>query len=259
LVVVLHNWLRRAAASSSTNTNTRHSVLCLHNKLFSSLILPTDSLVNKTHAPPSFDPSTAVVYDSFLSQEEANLLEQEVAVRMKKRRYERGHWDAVILGYKEVELGEGTVGNEVLAIMKRTRSFLEQQHHLVCNNTVEWLPCHAIDLKADGKLLAHVDSVRFSGDVVAGISLLSTCIMRLQRQQQQQQEEGFVDLLLPPRSLYVLKGTSRYEFTHEILNNGAVFVDTGGTGENNNNTTMTVSREQRYSIIFRDAKAPEEE
>ena len=42
-----------------------------------------------------------------------------------------------------------------------------------------WLPCHAIDLSKDGRLDAHVDSVKFSGGIVAGISLLSDSIMRL--------------------------------------------------------------------------------
>jgi hypothetical protein len=57
------------------------------------------------------------------------------------------------------------------------------------------------------------------------------------------QDLHFVDLLLPPRSLYVLSGDSRYYYTHELLPAGSSF------GANN-----IVTRGRRLSIIFRDAK-----
>ena len=62
-------------------------------------------------------------------------------------------------------------------------------------------------------------------------------------------DEGYVDLLLPSRSLYALTGKSRYDYTHELLQNKSRF---GGTGE-------TVERsEHRWSIIFRDDKGDEQ-
>ncbi|CAN0326924.1 unnamed protein product, partial [Phaeothamnion confervicola] len=42
-----------------------------------------------------------------------------------------------------------------------------------------WLPCHAIDLAPEGFIKPHVDSVKFSGRVVAGLSLVSAAVMRL--------------------------------------------------------------------------------
>merc|ERR1712100_415269 len=39
---------------------------------------------------------------------------------------------------------------------------------------VPWMPPHVIDLSADGAIGAHVDSVKFSGGIVAGLSLIST-------------------------------------------------------------------------------------
>jgi alkylated DNA repair protein alkB family protein 7 len=139
-----------------------------------------------------------------------------------------------------------------------------------------WLPCHAIDLKKDGELNAHVDSVRFSGDLVAGISLLSPSIMRLvpdpdsyidndnnnsddnsnknnddgQRSvpRDQSQDQGRVDLFLPPRSLYALTGVGRYKYSHQLLPDSSTFTSPTDGKE------IVVIRDHRLSVIFRDAK-----
>ena len=122
------------------------------------------------------------------------------------------------------------------------------------NKTIQWLPCHAIDLKQkSSEITAHVDSIRFSGEIVAGLSLGSASIMRLQQpilsatnnidvdvdvdvdvdnsdddddnndQKEDNSGDGHVDLYLPPLSLYVLSGVGRYELTHEILPSGMEF------------------------------------
>lgn len=52
-----------------------------------------------------------------------------------------------------------------------------------------------------------------------------------------------IDLLLPPCSLYVLTGESRYNYTHELLPSGSLF-----------RGVASVERGQRLSVIFRDAK-----
>ncbi len=175
-------------------------------------------------------------------------------------------------------------------IIEKIRNHLEQtyfNHHATSNHTTtgvsssssstQWLPPHAIFLKEDGILSAHVDSVKFSGQIVAGLSLLSTCIMRLKPaspteiassllsgstcenenssdgfnniigQSKSLDGVGYVDLLLPPLSLYVLSDMSRFEYTHELLESGHTFIDDNG------NQTL-VERKDRLSVIFRDAK-----
>ena len=84
---------------------------------------------------------------------------------------------------------------------------------------------------------------------MAGISLLSTAIMRLRPGVEVGRDpmEGYVDLLLPPLSLYVLTGVSRYEYAHELLPDASHF-------EAINGSTTIVRRDRRISIIFRDAK-----
>ena len=142
-------------------------------------------------------------------------------------------------------------------VIRQTRWHLAARHlgdaAAAADAAARWLPCHAIDLAADGALDAHVDSVKFSGGLVAGLSLLSDAIMRLrpaggewhaeagERGEARREEEGggggreeapdddggitagHVDLYLPRRSLYVLTGPSRYSYTHELRPSGSMF------------------------------------
>jgi len=171
-----------------------------------------------------------------------------------------GHWDSAIQNYRETELFDED--EDLQTILQPIRKLIEEHHGTECGPSKSfrgsWLPCHAIDLHEEGQLNAHVDSVRYSGNLVAGISLLSTSIMRLKPSSSAQghvakespsanvaalDESTFVDLFLAPQSLYVLSGDSRYYYTHELLPSGSKFGD------------QAVTRGQRFSVIFRDAKA----
>ena len=59
---------------------------------------------------------------------------------------------------------------------------------------------------------AHVDCRPCFGDVIASLSLLSSCVMRLKNRNVSQK----VDLVLEPRSLLVLSGDVRHVWTHAI-------------------------------------------
>lgn len=174
-----------------------------------------------------------------------------------RRRYEKGHWDAVIINYKETELfdEESLLSEESRQVLARVRHQLEERHTSKTDFT--WLPCHAIDLHKQGQLNAHVDSIRFSGDMVAGLSLLSPSVMRLTPDDDGDVKTGlvehcsrvqWVDLYLPPRSLYVLADAGRYHYSHQLLPSGSVFYD-DGEGQ-----PVRVERDNRISVIFRDAK-----
>jgi alkylated DNA repair protein alkB family protein 7 len=210
----------------------------------SSTARPTASFVDARNAPHDFDPAFAVVHKDFVTETEGESLVHDIATRMKRRRYEKGHWDAVITDYKEVELLDAeSLQEESKNAMRRVRDQLIAAGHV--DSSVTWLPCHAIDLKRDGDLKAHVDSVKFSGGVVAGISLLSSSIMRLKPDGES--IGGWVDMYLPPLSLYILSSVSRYRYSHELLPCGSIF-------ERPDGTTILVQRDQRLSVIFRDTK-----
>lgn len=59
---------------------------------------------------------------------------------------------------------------------------------------------------------AHVDCRPCFGDVIASLSLLSSCVMRLENRKISRQ----VDLALEPGSLLVLSGEARHVWTHAI-------------------------------------------
>lgn len=161
----------------------------------------------------------------------------------------------MIVKYKETELFNEPeqLSETSRAVLQRIREQLKDNGHVT--KDITWLPSHAIELHPEGELRAHVDSVRFSGGLVAGLSLGVPSIMRLQpskedgvsdyAQKEEKQNTGFVDLLLHPRSLYALTGRSRYDYTHELLPSNSIF---GGTAECITRTT------DRWSIMFRDSK-----
>lgn len=233
---------------------------------------PDHELVDKRQAPDDFCLNSAVVFKDIISEEDGASLVEDIFLRMKRRRYERDHWDSVITGYKEVELSHphdmmtasnipsyenitftdynGTLSEKSMQAISFIRNVL-QVHFFSSNvSSLKWLPCHAIDLKKDGVLSAHVDSVKFSGDIVAGLSLKSSSIMRLKPDKDfyQSEMQGHVDLLLPPLSLYVLSGVGRYKYTHELLSSGETF------SSSETQDAVKVTRDHRYSVIFRDAK-----
>jgi len=231
---------------------------------FVSVVDPDPLLVDASKAPSDFDPSSAVVYNDFISNDDGRALVDVLQARTRRRRYEKGHWDAVITDYKEIELDESSLEDPLKKVVDQVRNQLTKRHFSNSESlpdNIQWLPPHGIDLKREGELKAHVDSVRFSGDLVAGISLLSSGIMRLKPENEEESEstasttevnhkkpKEWVDLYLPPLSLYVLSGVSRYRYSHELLPSGSVF-------HAPNDEQIQVMRDRRFSIIFRDAKS----
>ncbi|NXV96779.1 ALKB7 dioxygenase, partial [Calonectris borealis] len=61
---------------------------------------------------------------------------------------------------------------------------------------------HVLDLHPRGHVRPHVDSVKFCGCTIAGVSLLSPSVLRLVSCRAPGQ---WLELLLEPGSLYVLR------------------------------------------------------
>lgn len=69
-----------------------------------------------------------------------------------------------------------------------------------------------------------IDIFQFCGNTIAGLSLLTDSVMKLVNDKN---KELYVDVLLKRRSLYVMKDTARYKYTHEILDNkNSIFKNT---------------------------------
>jgi hypothetical protein len=139
------------------------------------------------------EPAVHVIRDVITKQQEQNLVDELIPV-LKRRRYQRDHWDQVIVGYKEVERAywQNPDNEEVIGCIRRKIESVVVNSPNIMNKMgyhdlkiakdkllMEWLPVHIIDLEDNGFISPHVDSVKFSGGLVCGLSLLSPSIMTL--------------------------------------------------------------------------------
>ncbi|XP_022092244.1 alpha-ketoglutarate-dependent dioxygenase alkB homolog 7, mitochondrial-like [Acanthaster planci] len=169
------------------------------------------------------------LYENFVSRAEENCLLEEINDYLEDLDYEYDHWDNQIHGYRETEKSRWSTKSQLILQRIRETAFPsgEQQLPLV----------HVLDLAKDGYIKPHVDSVKFCGSTITGLSLLSAAIMKLAKEDN---PENWVNVILKPRSLYVIKDKARYQFTHEILKDSESLF----RGER-------VARRRRISIVCR--------
>lgn len=185
--------------------------------------------------------------ENFVTETEEKSLLDELEPVFKRMRYEHDHWDDAIHGYRETERKHWYPTNRV--IIQRVAKHAFEASVLA--------HVHILDLEKNGIIKPHIDSSRYCGNIIAGISLLTDCIMRLKRVdetkyyqgsqvQQQSGEQGssveyeyYSDVLLRRRSMYVMKDSARYKFTHEVLPTGTTFMDT------------PIEKDRRISIVCR--------
>ncbi|XP_016124497.1 alpha-ketoglutarate-dependent dioxygenase alkB homolog 7, mitochondrial [Sinocyclocheilus grahami] len=169
------------------------------------------------------------VRQCFISEEEENALFKEVETGLRKKRYEFDHWDDAIHGYRETERLQWGVMCE--SILRRVRAVAFPEGSPLLG------PIHVLDLDKEGYIKPHIDSVKFCGSTIAGLSLLSDSVMRIVPENK---STDWVDLLLSRRSLYILRDDARFKFTHEILKDEESFF-----------SGQKVPRHRRISVICR--------
>uniref|UniRef100_A0A0K0FA85 2OG-FeII_Oxy_2 domain-containing protein n=1 Tax=Strongyloides venezuelensis TaxID=75913 RepID=A0A0K0FA85_STRVS len=145
------------------------------------------------------------VSPDFITEKEEDELISEITPHMKRLKYERDHWDDAIYLFREREQRNWSKENEIVIKRVIENSIPKESEHLSY--------VHILDLHKDGYIKPHIDSVRYCGNIVTGLSLLSDAVMRLVSKDR----KYIFDLFLQRRSLYKLSGAGRYEFTHEIL------------------------------------------
>ncbi|XP_023153322.1 alpha-ketoglutarate-dependent dioxygenase alkB homolog 7, mitochondrial [Amphiprion ocellaris] len=169
------------------------------------------------------------VRTGFITEEEEAALLQELEPGLRRKRYEFDHWDDAIHGYRETERVTWGAACEEILTRVRSAAFPEGSSLLG--------PVHVLDLDKAGYIKPHIDSVKFCGSTIAGLSLLSDSIMRLVKEDDSSE---WLDLLLSRRSLYILRDQARYQYTHEILKDEeSVF------------NGQKVPRQRRISVICR--------
>lgn len=195
-----------------------------------------------------------VIIEGFINESEEHILYEEAHKSIKRTPYEYAHWDDAIHGYREMEKQNWLPECQIIINRIVHRAFVGNVQPQV----------HILDLAQNGIIKPHVDSSRYCGNIIAGLSLLSNCIMRLKRVDENKYYQGkegvmepcqpnmtaeqtkvhpefdySVDILLNRRSLYIMKDTARYKFTHEILPSDSSFKD------------REIEKNRRISIICR--------
>lgn len=190
---------------------------------------------------------------NFITKEEEIDLIKHLDPLLSKRRYQGTHWDDVIQWYKEIildnDLLSGNNKNMFSLINERMKDYIIE-NKLSKNNKFQFP--HVVDLSSKGHIGAHIDSIKFSGGIVAGLSLNSSRILRLEQENayEENEENGVSKLvaetIVEPRSLYILSGPLRFDFSHQIL------------GENSPNNLPSIINnkcdnfDRRISIVIRD-------
>ncbi len=125
------------------------------------------NLIDWTNSKSKLKHDSVDVCENVVSEQEERALLLELDLALKRRRAETTHWDNVIKNYKEIEVLDTSWGSENIKTIQRLR--YELQNNLKWEG-ITWLPVHVIDLAEDGEINRHVDSVKFSGGVVSGLS-----------------------------------------------------------------------------------------
>ncbi|KAL6260969.1 hypothetical protein P5V15_008496 [Pogonomyrmex californicus] len=179
---------------------------------------------------------TMKVLPNFISEKEEDILVQEVDPYMKRLRYEYSHWDNAIHGYRETEWKKWSKDSTQILDRVRKEAFPVEITQLSL--------VHILDLAAEGWIKPHIDSVRFCGGIIAGLSLLSDSVMRLTMEGHEKECVGY--FLLLRRSLYIMSGVARYKYHHEILKSEESYFE-----------GRHIPKGRRISIICRSEVDPE--
>lgn len=149
-----------------------------------------------------------VVMNDFITDEEEECLVKDIEPKWKRLKYQFDHWDNAIQGYRETEVSSWSEMSSKVLKRLRDVAFSEDDNQRTL--------VHVLDLAENGYIKPHVDSVRFCGRVIAGLSLLTPSVMKLVHEKHDQKH---ITVLLNRRSLYIMRDSLRFEYTHEILKN----------------------------------------
>ncbi|OAD58838.1 putative alpha-ketoglutarate-dependent dioxygenase ABH7, partial [Eufriesea mexicana] len=152
------------------------------------------------------------ILPNFVTIEEEMSLIEEIEPYIKKLRYEQSHWDDAIHNYRETEKSKWNEKNIEIINKIRATAFPK--------NISQISLTHILDLAPEGWIKPHVDSIKFCGEIISGLSLLTDSVMRLKMIDN---ETLYKDFLLPRRSLYIMSGAARYNYNHEIFKNEESF------------------------------------
>ncbi|KAH8609153.1 putative 2OG Fe(II) oxygenase superfamily [Trypanosoma vivax] len=173
--------------------------------------------VSTKRIPPDCVP--AFVIPDIVNEREEQALLHMTEPWFSRLPFSEGHMDALIHHYKEfyrsyAELAGAGAEHGCCPADPHAIAALRKCHGVAS----EYLPgiplddrVHFLRLSGNGFIRAHVDDSRNSSGIVAGLSLGTARVMTLTHPEHPGQR---VELMLAPRTLYVLIGTARYNWAH---------------------------------------------
>jgi hypothetical protein len=128
-----------------------------------------------------------LIKENIISDLEEQAITRLLQTKLQRKRYEGNHWDSVITKYKETELplGARLQDTVVASAMNKVVKFLREATQ---NLNMDIQTPHVVDLAPDGFIGPHVDGYKFSGGLVASLSLLSARPIRLRPNDQDTEE-----------------------------------------------------------------------
>jgi len=164
------------------------------------------------------------IIPDFITEAEESLLDAFCSRLLRAKPLEVDHFDSVIRNYRETQHGIKNLCDAGRAVIARALG------EFPADAGPPMPSFHAIELSPSGVIDAHVDSVKFSGGVVAGLCCRSDAVMLL-TPDADAAAQGLVPtapavppgspapvitLFLPRRSLYLLTGEARYGWGHAV-------------------------------------------
>lgn len=120
------------------------------------------------------------VHPNFITEEEETAFLAAIQPLVARRRFEKAHWDAVIEGFREMQISFQSLSPVLESVVARVAAAVPPAEGDVSGAPAPLLPfLHVLDLASDGAIRHHVDSVKFSGGLVAGLCLMSDAVMSL--------------------------------------------------------------------------------
>ncbi len=98
------------------------------------------------------------------------------------------------------------------------------------------LACTLIGYEKDGFIVRHIDSAMLSGGTVIVVSFNSPVVVNFYSEKKEKPENQ--KFFIPPKSLYVISGESRYDWSHAILSDETTY------------DSKPFLRDRRYAIVL---------
>lgn len=215
-----------------------------------------------TRETPELVAAGLVLQHDFISRDEESELLAMADEKLAGEPYVNSHYDGVISGYRECAVPILDIHSPgAAAAVQRQRQAAWSATHGAKRRGIGMFPyVQVIDMPASGKIKAHRDNMKMFGEFTAGLNLLSSAVVRFAPCTTPDETVRLpsFDVVLRPRTLYVMHGSLRWQYTHAVLDadeTEAVFADMSPS-DDAFSSTLAGRRGRRVSIIVRDLGSP---